>query len=163
MQKKHISLFIGLFIIDQISKFFFTALIDLHEKVYLIPNFLAITNERNMGAAWGLYHGSLKFFMLATVAMFIILLVFYHYVKETDTITRYGITCMLAGSFANMFDRFLFRYVRDFIYINIKFLQSPIFNFADIIIWMGIGIIVYSIFQDEKSALQTQKSSESEH
>ena len=159
MQKKHIYLFIGLFTIDQMSKFLFTSLLDYHEKCYLIPNFFAFTNERNMGAAWGMYHGSLKFFTFATIAMFLILLVFYRYVKENDTLTRCGIVCILAGSFANMFDRFLFHYVRDFIFINIRFLQSPIFNFADIIIWVGVGIIIYSIFQDEKKALKESSAS----
>ncbi|MTI65693.1 MAG: signal peptidase II [Firmicutes bacterium] len=50
---------------------------------------------------------------------------------------------MLGGALGNIIDRIRLRYVID--YLHMKFRKAPIFNIADIFIFLGSLILIYTM------------------
>jgi len=61
--------------------------------------------------------------------------------KIKSRLNFYGFVFIVAGAIANIIDRCMFGCVIDF--INIGFLNFPLFNLADIFITVGAGLIIY--------------------
>ena len=55
---------------------------------------------------------------------------------------RIGMGCLLGGAFGNLFDRFTRGRVTDF--IEFGFVSFPVFNAADALIDLGIGLLIIS-------------------
>ena len=60
-------------------------------------------------------------------------------------IEKLGYSFLLAGSLGNGIDRVLNGYVVDF--INLNFINFPVFNIADISINIGFILILFSLFK----------------
>jgi signal peptidase II len=56
-----------------------------------------------------------------------------------------GEVMVLAGSCANLFDRFIYGGVIDFILLSYKSYSWPIFNIADIAIVLGVGYMLVNL------------------
>lgn len=96
---------------------------------------LEITKSWNSGISFGLFTG-----INWTYINMIILLIFFSYIR--NKITIYNIL-ILSGGIANIIDRFRFNAVFDYICIKIYEYEFPIFNFADILI--SIGVFIYLV------------------
>lgn len=107
--------------------------------------FATIQTARNEGATLGFLRDKKR--LLITAIMLMTILVSYYFVKAfTDNYpmsVKLGITMLLGGALGNLTDRFRYRYVRDFFSFNFK--RSPIFNLADIFIFIGGIIIGFSV------------------
>ena len=72
--------------------------------------------------------------------------------KELDNISFISLSFIIAGGISNLIDRIFRGYVIDF--INVKFIDFPTFNIADIFVVIGIIIIfityLYKIIKLEK-------------
>ena len=126
-------------IIDQLSKIY----IDLNYHKLLSKDFLVFTIDlvRNYGAAFNIFSGSRIFLSFISIISTIILFYFI-FRKENKLINNYGLSFILAGSIGNGIDRILNGYVIDF--IQIKFINFPVFNIADIVINLGVLILIIS-------------------
>lgn len=146
MKLKYILLLIVLLIVDQASKFGIHAGMELHESFVVIPGFFDITYLQNTGAAWSMLEGNMIFFYIISVIALVIMIYFFRSVDHTDTLTKYGIVCMMAGTIGNLIDRVLFQYVRDFFDFNIFGYDFPVFNVADMALCFGVFLIFLSVF-----------------
>ncbi len=139
-----VSLFI--FFLDQISKLFIFKNYELITR----KNFLIFRIEivKNYGAAFNLLSGSR--ILLSFISIFVtILLVYFIFKKnESRSIDLYGYSFILGGSVGNGIDRLLNGYVIDF--INLNFINFPIFNIADISINIGFILILFGYFKFKK-------------
>ena len=61
------------------------------------------------------------------------------------------IDIFFGGISGNAIDRIINGYVVDFIYFKFAKYYSPIFNIADIFQWIGLIILIYGLFKEEKS------------
>lgn len=94
-----------------------------------------IIKSWNSGISFGLFTD-----INWTYINIIILLIFFIYIR--NKIMLYHIF-ILSGGIANIIDRFRFNAVFDYIYISIYEYDFPIFNFADILI--SIGVLLYLV------------------
>jgi signal peptidase II len=107
----------------------------------------------NTGAGWNIFSGQLWFLILVSVlcsALIIYLLVSKRW--GLSITIKIALAFVLGGAVGNLIDRIVYGGVRDFIYL--KFIDFPIFNFADIFITIG-GIllaiaIILAIFKPSK-------------
>ncbi|MFH1770187.1 MAG: signal peptidase II [archaeon] len=133
MVKKNILLFLGLLILDQITKLIVSvtnASIDL--------KILSINFIHNTGAIWGFFQNSNMVFIWISLIAIGVLLYFQDKFSE-KSLPFY--TLLLAGVIGNLMDRIFRGYVVDFIDFKIW----PVFNFADAFIVIGvIGLIIYT-------------------
>ena len=144
-QKKLFYIIISLFIIfiDQLSKY----LVNFHFDLIQNKNFILFTldNVRNFGAAFSLFYGNRIFLSLVSFVFSLILIFLIFREKTIKRIDLYSYALILGGSLGNGIDRFFKGYVIDF--INLNFINFPIFNIADVSINIGFILILYSLIK----------------
>ena len=102
-----------------------------------------IVKVKNYGAAFNIFDGN-RVFLSFTSFVFSILLIYLLIRKnETKNIDLYSYTFLLGGTIGNGIDRIFKGYVIDF--INLNFINFPVFNIADISINIGFILILYSL------------------
>ena len=61
--------------------------------------------------------------------------------------TKVALVMIISGAIGNLIDRISLGYVRDFLYFIL--IDFPIFNIADILVVVGVGILILTIFLSE--------------
>ena len=152
--KKHliIDLFIIIIgiVIDLVSKSIVASKMNLYDSIEIIPHFFHLTYYHNEGAAWGVLQGQQSLFMIITIVALAIMLIYYKSTDGKDRLSQLGIVLMVSGTLGNFYDRIYFGYVRDFLDFYIFGYDFPIFNIADSLLCIGVGLLVLAIFLDEK-------------
>ena len=150
-----ISLACGIFafilIADLLSKhFIFQALPNAGDSMEVISGFFNLLHVENTGAAWGMLAGRPIFLILVSLIILAVYLWFYvirlkKHKGNTSLVLSISVGFIVGGCFGNLIDRVVFGYVRDF--INLQFMDFPVFNIADISLTIGIILmIIYFIF-----------------
>ena len=157
--RKHFHVFYGmvflfLFLIDLLTKFFAAGYLKGAEKTVLLDGILSLVYVENTGMAFGLLKGHRVLFLL-------ICLVFLPFLFRLYTKTppgrryaplRFGLVLIASGALGNAVDRFLRGYVVDF--IGLEFIDFPVFNLADCFVVVGsILFAVLVIFFYEEGEL----------
>ena len=140
------SILLLIFLLDRISKILIlnilneTGNVDIYINSFL--NFYLIWNK---GIGFGFLssdHNS--FYNVVTILIVIInFVIIYMLFKEKGT-NYYFLLIILGGSLGNLFDRFYYRAVPDFIDLNYNGYHWFIFNVADIFITIGIILLILS-------------------
>jgi len=140
--------FIIVFVIlslDQLSKAFISARIQLHETFPLIKGILGLTLVHNQGAAFGIFKNQLYLFIITSCAAITLI---YSGLKNNKH-DKYYVFCLsliLAGALGNLIDRLRFGYVIDFL----NFYIWPVFNLADSAITIGAVLLGWAILRGKK-------------
>ncbi len=142
----YILLSIFVILCDQLTKY----IIKINHTS-LIKNdllFLSIDYVKNYGAAFNILSGSRIF--LSTISMTITLLLIYFilYKKNLTKLDLFSYSFILAGTLGNGIDRITKGYVIDF--INLNFIDFPVFNIADISINIGFIFIIYGLIKNKR-------------
>ena len=148
IQSKLYFLSLGIFIIliDQFSKYF----IFYNYKKVININFLLFRLDfvKNYGAAFNIFNGSRIFLSFISI-IFSILLIYLILRKNTlNQFDLFAYSFILGGTIGNGIDRILKGFVIDF--INLNFINFPVFNIADISINIGFIILLYNIFKNNR-------------
>ena len=130
---------------DQLTKY----IINLNHTS-LINNdliFFSIDYVKNYGAAFNILSGSRIF--LSTVSTIITLYLIYFILckKNISNLDLLSYSFILAGTVGNGIDRIIKGYVIDF--INLNFIDFPVFNIADISINVGLILIIYGLIKNK--------------
>ena len=135
------------FFVDQIIKLAIKYFCVLNKSITIIPKFFFITYTENTGAAWSILEGNRIFLILITlVALFF----FYQYFlkgKVFQTYETITYSLLLGGIFGNLMDRILYGSVIDYLDFRIFSYPFPIFNFADMCIVIGVGLLILDIIR----------------
>ena len=148
IQKKFYFLCLSFFIIliDQFSKY----LIIYNHKILINNDFVLFRLDfvKNYGAAFNIFSGSRIFLSLISV-FFSILLIYLIFRKNTLNSFEYlSYSFILGGTIGNGIDRIINGFVIDF--INLNFINFPVFNIADISINFGFILLIYKIFKNNR-------------
>ena len=139
LKLKYYVLAIAIILIDQLSKVFL-----INKSFTIIPNVLDITYTENYGAAFGI--GTKYIIMLFSVIIIVGILTYI--IHEKNKITSFSpYILILAGSIGNLIDRLFRGYVIDF--IDLDFMNFPIFNIADICITLGVCILLVNFLKNK--------------
>ena len=130
-------------LLDQLSKYFIS--IDYKSIVKTDLIIFTIDYVKNFGAAFNIFSGSRTF--LSTVSIIFSCILIYFILKNNinKTIDLLSYSFILGGSLGNGIDRIFKGYVVDF--INLNFINFPIFNLADIAINIGFFLLFYNLFK----------------
>ena len=147
--KKRLKLIFLLLIIilgDQISKKIIVDNIDiLSNRSFII---FKINYIENYGAAFNLFYGNTLFLSVVSIFSSIILTYLIFYKRDIKEFDKVGPGLILAGTIGNGIDRIIKGFVVDF--INLQFINFPVFNIADISINVGFFLLLISIFNVKK-------------
>jgi signal peptidase II len=128
-----------------------------HDPVVVVPNLLEFTLVANRGAVFGIGAGKRWLFMVFTVfALGFGLLLFATWTHPREWVAHVAIGLLLAGGLGNLYDRWFYACVRDFIHplpgVHLPFGWSfpwggtevwpYVSNVADLFLIIGIGLLV---------------------
>ena len=139
-----LSLSIFIILIDQFTKnlIFNNKILFINKDFYLFK----LDFVKNYGAAFNIFSGSRIFLSFISIT-FSILLIYLILRKNTlNSIDLYSYSFILGGTFGNGIDRILRGFVIDF--INLNFINFPVFNIADISINIGFVFLLFNIFKN---------------
>jgi signal peptidase II len=143
-------MFLGLtvpvIVLDQVSKSYVAAHMQLYDTIVLIPNLLDITYVLNPGAAFSLFAsvpaGFRSAFLSLLSATAIVVLTVLIARSERPTLVSIAMALILAGAAGNLIDRATRGQVVDFVHAHYYAYSWPIFNVADSAISIGVTLIV---------------------
>ena len=149
MKKNNIIIFFLVFIITFAVDFFSKnlaeiVLADSITKINFIPEILSFEKVYNTGGAFSILQGNI--FLLSAISAITLIVIVIYIFRENKCINKIetGALALIAGgALGNLYDRIFFGYVVDF--IQLDFINFPIFNFADVFINIGVIILLISV------------------
>ncbi|MFK7839801.1 MAG: signal peptidase II [Bdellovibrionales bacterium] len=113
-------------------------------------NFVVVWNQ---GVSFGMFSNNLDYGPYILIALSIIISIgFFIWMFNTqDPVNRLGIAMVIGGAIGNVFDRFRFGAVFDFLDFHIFGFHWPAFNIADSAIVIGVFILMIYAFLFEKN------------
>lgn len=146
-------------LLDQITKTLVRNNLNLSEVWTPYPGmepYFRIVHWSNTGAAFGLGQNySLVFTILAIIVSGVIVFYFPRVPKEEQTL-RLAMGLQFGGAIGNLIDRLILGYVIDFISI-FAFLNTPVFNIADLSITTGVIVLVLGVWHKERQQGNQEK------
>ena len=127
--------------IDQLTKYLVTSNMQLGQSIPVIDGVFELLYHRNPGAAFGILPNQRWIFITFTFIVMLVILV----ILMSGKFRKYKLAnaagvLILAGGISNMIDRLAYGYVVDFLYA--KFINFPIFNFADCCVVIGAALLL---------------------
>ena len=109
--------------------------------VNIIDDFFSLTYVLNDGAAFSLFAS--RTYLLILIALICLFFIIYELKNNLDDrVLSIGYSLVLAGLLGNFLDRLIDGYIIDYLSFKILGYNYPIFNFADILIVVGIIIVI---------------------
>ena len=157
-QKKTIKFILLLFLIalnvgcDQVSKIIVRQKVDYNENISIIKDRIILTKVENTGAFLSMGDELPAILRFTLLSLFpIVVLGFGLYYLFTNAKLplgiQLGICFLLGGGIGNIYDRLKFGSVTDFLHIDFGLFRTGVFNFADVSIMIGIGILLVQSFK----------------
>lgn len=136
---------------DQISKSIVRKEIEHYEVISLIGNYLSLTKVENTGAF--LSAGSSLPYFVRLILLSVIPVIFLIYglylimvKKGIPDLIITGWCFVIGGGTGNLYDRIIHGSVTDFLHLDLGFIQTGIFNLADMSIMSGMFMIMSGYF-----------------
>ena len=147
------------FFLDRISKIYILNFAESSGAVNIpLTSFLNFILVWNTGIGFGLFSfdGS-TMYNLITILIVIVNLIIIYLMLTSDDIRGYLFSMILGGSLGNLFDRFYYSAVPDFIDLNYNGFHWFVFNVADIFITVGIVCLIFAELFLNKLNLKNEK------
>ncbi|MCH9612712.1 MAG: Lipoprotein signal peptidase [Chlamydiia bacterium] len=117
----------------------------------------------NRGGAWGVfseYHQYLLMFRVAVVFAMFCYMVF----SEYSLVRTLSMSLVIAGAFGNILDCLIYGFVIDMIQITFGGYSFPVFNFADMAIFLGaVGLLMYIFLKRDEKPIQSERQYRNSH
>ena len=148
IQSKIYYFYLSIFIIliDQYTKY----LMIYKNDILLNKDFILFRLDfvKNYGAAFNILSGN-RILLSSISILFSIILIYLIFRKNSsNSLELYSYSFIIGGTMGNGIDRIFKGFVIDF--INLNFINFPVFNIADIAINIGFIIILYRIFSNNR-------------
>ena len=148
----YISLVFFVFALDRVSKTIILNVLDNRGNVDIFINsFFSLFLVWNKGIGFGLFSFEKNYIYDGiTLFIFIINIIIVYLIYKEKSPKTYFLSIILGGSLGNLFDRYYYSAVPDFIDLNYKGYHWFIFNVADIFITLGIICLILAEFLNYK-------------
>ena len=151
----------ALIAVDQVIKLVVLEHLAPVGSITLIEKFLSLTYVENTGAAFGSFSAHTTLLSVFTALVLIVGLIYLLSGKVNSKIAYACLTVIIAGGISNLLDRIFRGFVVD--YIEPLFVNFAVFNFADILVTCGAGVlIIYLIYDMVKGADGKNRGKENE-
>ena len=106
----------------------------------LSPPFFNIIYTKNLGVSFSLFYNNHKLgpWILGFVSLAIIIFITLILKKESKIRSKIALSCVIGGALGNLFDRFYYGGVIDFLDFHFFKYHWPAFNIADMAIVLGL-------------------------
>ena len=133
-----------IFSLDRLTKFIVTNFTQNNDQYFIeVTSFLNFNLIWNKGIAFGLFSfNETTYYNYMTVLILIITLIVFYLMIKSHGKEKIGYLMIVGGSLGNLFDRFMYSSVPDFIDIHINNYHWFIFNVADIFITLGVIMLI---------------------
>jgi len=131
-------------VLDRFAKVYF---LSYHNNIKIIGDYLSLNFAKNPYIAFSIPVSPSIIKYLSLVFGLLIILFFIKFLKEKKRNIAFLTFLLTLGSFSNIFDRFRYGFVID--YINLKYFT--IFNIADSMILISILFLGYNIYTIDKA------------
>ena len=123
-----------------------------------ISNYVRIVHWSNTGAAFGLFQDlSIVFTILAFVVIAVIIYYFPR-VPRDEKLIRLAMALQMGGALGNLIDRLFRGRVTDFMSV----MNFPVFNVADASISIGVALLFFALWQNDRKEKALLISSDSD-
>ncbi|MGC7870384.1 signal peptidase II [Desulfosporosinus sp. SYSU MS00001] len=138
---------IGVWIVDRLLKVLIQKNFVPGESLIVIPKVFHITYVLNPGAAFGLMAGRTWVFVVTAVVVVGGVIYGQFRIPKKEVLLRLAIGMIGGGALGNLYDRLVIGRVVDYIDVQI---WPYVFNFADSMIVVGVGLLMLKLYWDEK-------------
>lgn len=150
---------------DQVSKSIVRNSLTQYEQIHFFDNHVMLTRVENAGAFLSLgasLADEIKFFLLIIIPVIVLsAAVMYLFVKdELSRSLLIGMGFVVGGGIGNIYDRFVYGSVTDFLHLDFYLFRTGIFNMADVSIMTGVLIVViaFMLKKTQPDTLSTDQS-----
>lgn len=125
--------------------------------LHLWPGIFQIRLVSNEGIVWGLFAGYNPLFVALSLLAVPFLAWIYRTIEPPQGLSTSGLALMTAGALGNLYDRLRYHAVRDF--LEVLFIQWPVFNLADSFICVGAGLFGLHLLWSGRAQSEPAKGS----
>lgn len=149
-----IYLFLILFLtgLDQYSKSLVVSYIDEFSQIPIIRGFFSLTYVRNTGAGFSIMEGQQTVLIVITLIAIICFSYSLYKSKSNETLKIISLILIISGAIGNLIDRISYNYVIDFLDFIIFGYDFPVFNVADSLLCIGVGLLLIDVLLEDKHA-----------
>ena len=142
--------------LDQYSKHIVREQVVPGSRTEILGKLVQLMNVENSGAFLGIGSDSnptVKLIFLLILPTLVLGFVLYYLFtnKSLDQLSIIGFCCIVGGGMANLYDRFVYGSVTDFIFMDFSFAKTGIFNVADMSVTTGMILLLIASFKHRKS------------
>ncbi len=141
---------------DQVSKHIVRKNLNTQEVIQVVKSNFVLMKVENTGAAMS--SGAnlppiIKIVLLQIFPSLILLFMFIWILTNTkfSKILIIGLCFIIGGGIGNIYDRILYGSVTDFMYMELGFLKTGIFNMADVSVSLGTILILFELLHRRKN------------
>jgi len=143
---------------DQISKTIARQEIGTFEIINVIGDHLVLNRVENTGAFLSIgdeMNGNLKILLLGILPLALLCFGISYLLlnKKLPGLLVLGMSFVIGGGLGNLYDRFSYGSVTDFMHIDFFIFKSGIFNFADVSILTGMIMLLINVYNKHHSAV----------
>lgn len=143
---------------DQVSKSIVRQNITYQERITLIEDHLTLTNVENSGAFLSMgdtLAGPFRTILLLLLPTAALLygLGFLLFKTQASKALVFGLACIIGGGMGNLYDRFVYGSVTDFLHMDFIIFQTGVFNMADVSIMLGFFVLLLDSFTRRDTSL----------
>lgn len=136
---------------DQISKSLVREKMFHQEEIAVVSTYLKLIKVENTGAFLSLGNAIPQPFKSIVLSflplLFLVIASVYLLTKKTLSLSRViAISFVIGGGVGNIYDRLVHGSVTDFLHIDLGFIQTGIFNMADVSIMVGMVMLLIESF-----------------
>jgi signal peptidase II len=141
--------------LDQFSKHLVRTEVVAGSRTEIVGKLLQLMNVENSGAFLGIGSNSnptVKLIFLLILPVIVLGIVLYYLFSNSnlDNISVIGFSCVAGGGIANLYDRFVYGSVTDFLFMDFGFTQTGIFNIADLSVTTGMILLIVASYQQKR-------------
>ena len=150
---------------DQLSKKMVRNKLNSNERIQVINDNLILTKVENSGAAYSFgsnWSPIVKGIVLKIIPAIVLIVLLGMTLLRTEypKIVMIGFSFVIGGGIGNVFDRIVYGSVTDFLYVDLGFFATEIFNMADVSIVIGALIILGHTLIVKKDTISLNESPE---
>ena len=108
---------------------------------------LSLVHVRNTGVAFGLLQGNSDILMILALVIVAALALYHHRLEGHYLVIRLAVGLQIGGALGNIIDRIRLGHVTDFIKVG----MWPVFNIADSAVFLGVVILAFELWRDERA------------
>ena len=148
---KLISVSAPVIILDQLTKYLVSTIVQVCQSHTVIPGIFDITHIYNPGGAFGFLADNgvlvqkIFFIFFSIIAAAFLLYFYFNSENRKEKVLSVGFALIFGGAVGNIIDRIRYGKVLDFLDVYIGNYHWPVFNIADSAISIGMAIFIYSL------------------